>query len=70
MATPTNSIKITTLEACQILFKGQSNVKVMANRLGISLAEMQGLFRMYCEQNPATEDAWRKDVELSWPYVT
>ena len=68
MATPTNSIKITTLEACQILFKGQSNVKIMANRLGISLEEMQRLFRMYCEQNPIDDNVWRGDIELSWPW--
>ena len=68
MATPTNSTKITTLEACQVLFRGQSNVKIMANRLGISLEEMQRLFRMYCEQNPIDDNVWRGDIELSWPW--
>ena len=68
MAIPTDSTKITTLEACQILFRGQSNVKIMANRLGISLDEMQGIFRAYCKQNPIDENVWRGDIELSWPW--
>ena len=67
MATPTN-LTITTLEACQVLFKGQSNVKVMANRLGISLEEMQQTFALYCKENPIDENVWKGDIELSWPY--
>ena len=68
MATPTNST-ITTLEACQILFKGQSNVKIMANRLGIPLKEMQQTFSGYCAANPVDEDVWRGDIELGWPWA-
>ena len=68
MATPTNST-ITTLEACQILFKGQSNVKIMANRLGISLEEMQQTFRDYVAANPIDENVWRGDIELAWPWA-
>lgn len=69
MATPTNSAKITTLEACQTLFKGQSNVKLMANRLGISLKEMQEVFGLYCEHNLIDEDVWKGDIELGWPWA-
>ena len=69
MATPTDSVKITTLEACQILFKGQSNIKLMANRLGVSLEEMQETFREYVAQNPIDENVWRGDIELSWPWA-
>ena len=68
MATPTNST-ITTLEACQVLFKGQSNVKIMANRLGVSLEEMQQTFRDYCAANPIDEDVWRGDIECGWPWA-
>ena len=65
----TSTTKITTLEACQILFKGQSNVKIMANRLGITLEEMQQVFREYCEANPIDENVWQADVELGWPWA-
>lgn len=68
MATHTSSTKITTLEACQVLFKGQSNVKIMANRLGISLEEMQEVFGLYCEHNLIDENVWQADVELGWPW--
>jgi len=61
--------KITTLEACQILFRGQSNVKIMANRLEVSLEEMQQTFRDYCAVNAIDEDVWQGDVELAWPYA-
>lgn len=57
------------LEAHQILFKGQSNVRQMATQLGCSLEDLQESFRLYCSENPITEDAWRKDVELSWPWA-
>ena len=62
-------MKTTILEACQILYKGQSNVKLMANNVGISLEEMQSEFRLYVKANPVTTDAWEKDVELSWPWA-
>jgi len=69
LATPTDSVKITTLEACQVLFKGQSNVKLMANRLGISLEEMQAMFRDYCDRNPLDPNVWQADVEMGWPWA-
>ena len=61
-------MKTTILEACQVLYRGQSNVKLMANDVGISLEEMQSEFRLYVKGNPLTPDAWQKDVEVSWPY--
>jgi len=60
--------RITTLEACQILFRGQSNVKVMANKLNMPLEELQEVFMVYCKSNPVDENVWKGDIELSWPY--
>ena len=57
------------LEAHQILFRGQSNVKQMANKLGISLEDMQQSFRDYCKANPIDEDVWKGDIELGWPWA-
>lgn len=65
MSSPT----ITKLEACQVLFRGQSNVKLMANQLEITLEEMQRLFREYCAANPIDEDVWRGDIEMGWPWA-
>lgn len=60
---------ITTLEACQVLFRGQSNVKIMANRVGMPLKELQQVFRDYCKQNPIDESVWQGDIELGWPWA-
>ena len=57
------------LEAHQILYKGQSNVLLMARDLGISLEEMQQSFREYVAANPLNGDEWRTDVEVSWPWA-
>lgn len=61
-------MKRTIEEALVILFKGQSNVKLMANEVGIPLSEMQQRFREYVAKTPIDEDVWRGDVEIAWPY--
>tara|TARA_B100001173_G_scaffold311001_1_gene327018 strand:- start:2992 stop:3186 length:195 start_codon:yes stop_codon:yes gene_type:complete len=55
-------------EALIVLFKGQTNVKLIANEVDISLREMQELFRDYVAKTPVDENAWKGDVEVSWPY--
>jgi len=64
MSSPT-----TILEACQILYKGQSNVKLMANKMGLTLEEMQAEFKAFVDRNPLENEAWQKDIELSWPWA-
>ena len=61
-------MKRTIEEALVVLFKGQSNVKLMANEVGIPLSEMQQRFREYVAKTPIDEDIWKGDIELSWPY--
>ena len=63
-------MKRTVEEALVILFKGQSNVKLMANEVGVPLVEMQQLFREYVARTPIDEDVWRGDVDMAWPYIT
>ena len=60
--------KTTIEDALTILFRGQSNVKVMANDVGISLEEMQQLFRDYVAKTPIDPGVWKGDIEISWPY--
>ena len=55
-------------EALVILFRGQSNVRIMASDVGISLEELQQAFRDYVAMTPIDPDVWRGDVETSWPY--
>jgi len=56
-------------EALQILYKGQSNVALMARKLDMPLPKLQQLFKEYVRLNPIDSDLWQGDVELSWPFV-
>lgn len=56
-------------EALQILYRGQSNVAVMAMRIGLSTEQLKRLFREYVARNPLDDQAWKSDVELAWPYA-
>lgn len=57
------------LEAHQILFRGQSNVRQMATELGCTLEELQESFRQYVAANPVDEGVWQGDIELGWPWA-
>ena len=61
---------LTMQEAVLILYKGQSNVKIMADRVGVPLDVMQAELRAYVAATPLDEDVWRGDVELAFPYIT
>lgn len=61
---------LTLHQALQILYKGQSNVKLMANDLGLTLEEMQEAFRKYVAETPLDPDVWQGDVEPAWPHIT
>lgn len=56
-------------EAHQILFRGQSNVAVMAARLSMTTDDLKESFRGYAALNPIDEGVWQGDIELSWPYL-
>ncbi len=55
-------------EAHSILFKGQSNVALMAREVGCSLEDLQESFRVYVAHNPIDPDIWQGDIELGWPW--
>jgi hypothetical protein len=61
---------ITVQEALLILYKGQSNVRHMADKLNMPLSELQQLFREFVARTPIDEDVWKGDIDLSWPYIT
>lgn len=61
-------MKTTIDEALIVLFRGQSNVRTIAEETGISLPEMKQLFREYVARTPIDPDIWQGDIELSWPY--
>lgn len=63
-------MKTTIEDALVILFRGQSNIKVMANDVGIPLKEMEQLFRDYVAKTPIDPNVWKGDIEISWPFIT
>lgn len=61
---------VTSLEnAVDAIYKGKTNVAVMAKEIGVSLDEMKRLFGLYVEQRPIDPDVWQADVELGWPWA-
>jgi hypothetical protein len=61
-------MKTTIEDALVILYRGQSNVRLMATEVGIPLEEMKQLFREYVAKTPIDPDVWKGDIMLSWPY--
>ena len=55
-------------DALDLLYKGQTNVALIAKETGITLEEMQRLFKEYVSQRPIDSDTWQKDIDLSWPW--
>ena len=56
-------------DALDLIYKGQTNVAVMAKKIGVSLDEMKRLFNVYVSQRPIDPDVWQADVELGWPWA-
>jgi len=56
-------------QAVQILYKGQNNVQLMANEMGVSLETMKAALSEYVKATPIDEDVWRGDIDLSWPWA-
>ena len=50
------------------LFKGQSNIALMAREVGCSLESLQASFRQYVSENPIDPDVWQADIQPSWPF--
>ncbi len=57
-------------DALDELYEGQTNVAIQAAELNMSKTELQQVFRDYVSKRSIDDDIWRKDVEISWPYIT
>ena len=57
-------------DALDELYEGQTNVAVQAAEINMSKTELQQVFRDYVSKRSIDDDIWRKDVEISWPYIT
>ena len=50
---------MTQAEALALLYKGQTNVAVMARELGLEPDELKALFRAYVAHTPHDLNSWR-----------
>lgn len=57
-------------DALDELYEGRTNVAIQAAKLNMSKTELQQVFRDYVSKRVVDDDVWRKDVEISWPYIT
>jgi hypothetical protein len=62
-------MKLTTKQACDLLFRGKSNVPAAAKDCGLSTETMFEVFSTYAKEIPLTDDAWQGDVQLGWPWA-
>ena len=56
-------------ETLHLLYKGQTNVALAAQKENISTEEMKQIFAEFVARIPIDPDLWQGDVELSWPYA-
>jgi hypothetical protein len=61
-------MKLTTKQACDLLYRGKSNVPNAAKLCGLSTETMFEVFSTYAKEIPLTDDAWQGDVEMRWPW--
>ena len=61
---------MTLEDALNELYQGRTNVATQAAKIGMHKTELQQVFNDYVSSRNLDEDIWRKDVELSWPYIT
>ena len=61
---------LTLEDALDLLYRGKANVVKLATAAGVSKTELQRVFGDYVSSRGIEADAWQKDDEVSWPYIT
>ena len=61
---------LTLEDALDLLYRGKANVVKLATAAGVSKTELQRVFGDYVSSRGLESDAWQKDDEISWPYIT
>lgn len=56
-------------DALDSIYRGRSNVALMARDLAMPTTELKRLFSVYAGRRPADPDIWKADVELGWPWI-
>ena len=57
-------------DALDLLYRGKANAVKLAAAAGVSTTELQRVFADYVSSRGLESDAWQRDDEVSWPYIT
>ena len=57
-------------DALDLLYRGKANAAKLAAAAGVSKTDLQRVFADYVSSRGLEPDAWQKDDEVSWPYIT
>ena len=57
-------------DALDLLVSGKSKRGKLAAAAGVSKTELQRVFADYVSSRGLEPNAWQKDDEVSWPYIT
>lgn len=64
------SAGLTLEDALDLLYRGKANAVKLAAAAGVSKTDLQQVFADYVSSRGLEPDAWQKDDEVSWPYIT
>ena len=57
-------------DALDLLYRGKANAVKLATAVGVSKTELQQVFADYVSSRSSELNAWQRDDEVSWPYIT
>ena len=61
---------VTLEDALDLLYRGKANAVKLAAAAGVPKTELQRVFADYVSSRGLEPNAWQKDDEVSWPYIT
>ena len=61
---------VTLEDALDLLYRGKANAVKLAAAAGVPKTELQRVFADYVSSRGIEPEAWQKDDEVSWPYIT
>jgi hypothetical protein len=64
------SAGLTLEDALDLLYRGKANAVKLATAAGVSKTELQQVFADYVSSRGLEPNAWQRDDEVSWPYIT
>ena len=64
------SAGVTLEDALDQLYRGKANAVKLAAAARVSKTELQRVFADYVSSRGLEPNAWQRDDEVSWPYIT